>query len=104
MATSDAKDDERLLRSPTLPAVLLLREFKFAVEVNEEAEAPDEGTVEILRSLPRPLIPLFEFLYRDAKYSQRSLSCAVTGSPSRMVLNFDVRYRKVPAWNLFWCD
>lgn len=33
-----------------------------------------EGMVEMRRSLPRPLIPLFEFLYREAKYSNSSLS------------------------------
>jgi hypothetical protein len=29
---------------------------------------------DILRSLPRPLMPLLEFLYSEAKYSQSSLS------------------------------
>jgi hypothetical protein len=37
------------------------------------AEAEDD-IADILRSLPRPLMPLFEFLYRDAKYSHSSLS------------------------------
>ena len=33
-----------------------------AVEVNEAVELADDGTVEILLSFPRPLIPLLEFL------------------------------------------
>jgi len=92
MTTSDANDDERLLRSSIIlgVAVLWLR-CEFAVDVKDEADAPDDGTVDILRSFPRPLIPLFEFLYNEAKYSQSSLSCAVTGSPSLMVLNLEVR-------------
>lgn len=105
MATSEVNDDERVLRSSiTLGAAELLWECPFAVEVNEDADAPDEGTVDILRSFPRPLMPLLEFLYSEAKYSHRSLSWAVTGSPSLIVLNLVVRYRSVLAWNLFWWD
>lgn len=40
----------------------------------EEHDTADDGAAEILRSFPRPLMPLLEFLYREAKYSQRSLS------------------------------
>jgi len=60
-------------------------------DVAEAEDAPEEGTADIRRSLPRPLIPLLEFLYSEAKYSHSSLSCAVTGSPSQMDANFCVR-------------
>lgn len=69
-----------------------------------ECKALDVDTAEILLSLPRPLIPLFEFLYSDAKYSQSCLSSGETQSPGLMVANFCVRYLSVAAWNLFWCD
>jgi hypothetical protein len=38
----------------------------------------DEDTADILLSLPRPLMPLLEFLYSEAKYSQSSLSACET--------------------------
>jgi hypothetical protein len=92
MTTSDENDDERLLRSSIMLGVeVLWLRCEFAVDVNDEADAPDDGTVDILRSFPRPLMPLFEFLYKDAKYSHSSLSWAVTGSPSLIVLNLEVR-------------
>ena len=71
---------------------------------DEELEFAEFGAAEILLSLPRPLIPLLEFLYSEAKYSQSSLSLSETYSPARMDANFEVRYRRVLAWNLFWCD
>lgn len=46
----------------------------------------------ILRSLPRPLMPLLEFLYRSAKYSQSSLSWMDTDWPCCTFLNLLVRY------------
>lgn len=46
----------------------------------EWCEELDDGTAEIRRSLPRPLMPLFEFLYSDAKYCQSSLSSLETQS------------------------
>jgi hypothetical protein len=49
-------------------------------------------------------MPLLEFLYSDAKYSQSSLSPCETQSPGWMLANFCVRYLSVAAWNLFWCD
>ena len=55
----------------------------------------------ILRSLPRPLMPLFEFLYREPKYSHNSLSAGLMGSPSRMLANFCVSRLSDCAWNLF---
>ncbi len=45
-----------------------------AVDVKDVIEEADDGTVDIRLSLPRPLMPLFEFLYIKAKYSQSSLS------------------------------
>lgn len=69
-----------------------------------ECRALDEDIADILLSLPRPLMPLFEFLYSDAKYSHNSLSSCETQSPGLMVANFCVRYLSVAAWNLFWCD
>ncbi len=71
------------------------------------AESPLKARVlvpAILRSLPRPLMPLFEFLYRVAKYSHSSLSAGLMGSPSRMVANFCVNRLSEAAWNLFWWD
>ena len=62
-------------------------EEKEEVEGNVEDDDAEVIAVDILRSLPLPLMPLFEFLYRSAKYSQRSLSSADTASPPRMVLN-----------------
>ena len=57
-------DEDRLLRSPC-PACAVESPTLFApfAEVKElkDFEA-DERTVETLRSLPRPLMPLFEFL------------------------------------------
>jgi len=43
-------------------------------EYEEDEETAEDGAAEILLSLPRPLMPLLEFLYKAAKYSQRSLS------------------------------
>jgi hypothetical protein len=51
---------------------------KEAVEGKVEEDDPDWMVVDILRSLPRPLMPLLEFLYRVAKYSHSSLSCDET--------------------------
>lgn len=59
---------------------------------------------EMRLSLPRPLIPLLEFLYREAKYSHSFLSSWETQSPGVTVANFVVRYLSVAAWNLFWWD
>ena len=42
-----------------------------------EEDGTDEETVEMRRSLPRPFMPLLEFLYRSAKYSQISWSCGL---------------------------
>lgn len=64
----------------------------------------EEGMVEMRRSLPRPLMPLFEFLYSEAKYSNSSLSWGETASLSRIDANLDVRKRSIGAWNLFWWD
>jgi hypothetical protein len=69
--------------------------------VKDPVDTADEGTCDILLSLPRPLMPLLEFLYRRAKYSQSSLSAWLTGSPSWIVANFVVRWRIVCEWNLF---
>lgn len=69
-----------------------------------EFMALQPGTADILLSLPRPLIPLLEFLYSDAKYSHSSLSSCDTQSPELMLANFCVRYLRLAAWNLFWCD
>ena len=45
------------------------------IEAYEEGyEEADDDMAEMRLSLPRPLIPLLEFLYSDAKYSQSSLS------------------------------
>lgn len=66
-----------------------------------ECKALDGDIAAIRLSLPRPLMPLFEFLYREAKYSHSSLSSCVTQSPRLMVANFCVRYLSVAAWNLF---
>lgn len=44
----------------------------------DELEVAEGAEVAIRRSLPLPLIPLLEFLYRDAKYSKSSLSASVT--------------------------
>jgi hypothetical protein len=49
-------------------------------------------------------MPLLEFLYSEAKYSQSSLSSLDTQSPGLIVANLSVRYLRVTAWNLFWCD
>ena len=65
--------------------------------VNAEELAPEEGVAAILLSFPLPLIPLFEFLYREAKYSHNSLSSRRTGSPGLMQANFWVRKRRVGA-------
>jgi hypothetical protein len=51
---------------------------KEADEGNVEEDDPDAIVVDILRSFPRPLMPLLEFLYRRAKYSHKSLSCDET--------------------------
>lgn len=64
----------------------------------------DDEVVEIFRSLPRPLMPRFEFLYRPAKYSNMSRSAGLHSSLSRMAANFSVNARSVAAWNLFWWD
>jgi hypothetical protein len=64
---------------------------------DEELEVAEFGAAEILLSLPRPLMPLLEFLYSDAKYSQSSLSLSETYSPARIDANFEVRYRSVLA-------
>lgn len=72
--------------------------------VYEELEVAEAGAADIFLSLPRPLIPLLEFLYSDAKYSQSSLSFSETYWPALMDANLEVRYRSVLAWNLFWCD
>ena len=69
-----------------------------------ECIALEPGTADILLSLPRPLMPLLEFLYSDAKYSHSSLSSSDTQSPGLKVANFWVRYLRLAAWNLFWCD
>jgi len=76
-ACADAYEDERL-RSEGCPcrdwlvgardmagAAIELYEavdVKDAVDVYEDTDDDDEGIVDILRSLPRPLIPLLEFL------------------------------------------
>ena len=62
-----------------------------------ECKALDVDKADILLSLPRPLMPLLEFLYSDAKYSQSSLSSCVTRSPGLMLANFCVRYLRVAA-------
>lgn len=61
--------------------------------------APEDadGIVEMRRSLPRPLMPLFEFLYSEAKYSKSSLSWGETISESRIDANLDVRKRNIGA-------
>lgn len=57
-------------------------------ELVNEAAAFEELVMALMRrSLPRPLMPLLEFLYRDAKYSQSSLSAEETWSPSWIVAN-----------------
>lgn len=56
---------------------------------------------DILLSFPRPLMPLLEFLYKDAKYSHNSLSSCDTKSPGLIVANLEVKYLRVAAWNLF---
>jgi len=43
-------------------------------EYDEDEETAEDGAADILLSLPRPLMPLFEFLYNAAKYSHSSLS------------------------------
>jgi len=58
---------------------------------DEGYEDADDDMAEMRRSLPRPLMPLLEFLYSDAKYSQSSLSSWDTQSPDVMVANFWVR-------------
>ena len=40
--------------------------------VDMDMDPVEVAVVEMRRSLPRPLIPLLEFLYRIAKYSQSS--------------------------------
>lgn len=53
-------------------------------------------------SLPRPLMPLLEFLYISEKYSQSSLSLSETMSPGRRELNLAINVRSSWQWNLFW--
>lgn len=48
------------------------------VEYDEGWIEAEEDIADILRSFPRPFMPLFEFLYRDAKYSHSSLSACDT--------------------------
>ena len=108
MVASDTVDDDLLLRSlPECWYWLYSRRREAAEEelvYAEEAAAEADGVVAIRRSLPRPLIPLLEFLYSEAKYSQSSLSSRRTGSPGLMQANFWVRKRRVGEWNLFWWD
>lgn len=64
MAGSDTYDEQRLARSSAPGvAVLLLREsWEPELEWNEAVDELDDGTVQMRRSFPRPLIPLLEFL------------------------------------------
>lgn len=103
---SDDSDEPRLLRSllrwtnpgyrPSIDAI--------CKGAYVDCRLLEVGTAVILLSFPRPLMPLFEFLYNDAKYSQSCLSSCETQSPGLMLPNFCVRYLSVAAWNLFWCD
>lgn len=74
-------DELRLLRS--LPICWQdcdqLWSIFIGIVVRDEACAEaDDAIAEILLSLPRPLMPLLEFLYSEAKYSQSSLSACET--------------------------
>ena len=51
----------------------------------------DLGSEKILRSLPRPLMPLLLFLYRVAKYSQSSRSPVVARSVPERKANLAVK-------------
>lgn len=86
----DAYDEERLRSTvdvciDPLAAVLDIARATSVGSFDDVKEGlgAREATREILRSLPRPLMPLLEFLYRSAKYSHMSLSWRRTGSPSR---------------------
>lgn len=74
-----------------------------ADDADEEMEDNDEGRelTDMRRSLPRPLIPLLEFLYSSEKYSHSSRSSGLISSLSCMDANFSVRNLKAGAWNLF---
>lgn len=54
----------------------------------------------ILRSLPRPLMPLLQFLYKLPKYSHISCSQGSEGAVSAEA-NRLCKYRRVSEWNLF---
>ena len=65
MSSSTENDEERLLRSPCPPCAAespLPAPFAEVKELEDLEDEADDGTVEILRSLPRPLMPLLEFL------------------------------------------
>lgn len=98
--------------SPSVPVDGLLDDeapvlAKLSLRSNTGPECGEMAEIEVLLirlSLPRPLMPLLQFLYSPRKYSHIAFSHSSTTSPCEIFSNRAFSRRIVAMWNLFWCD